>query len=210
MIITLVTDTFNINNNGTTVSAMRFAEALLKRGHNIRVLTCGDPSKSGIDQNTGFEMFYVPELKIPIASRFAHAQNTLFAKPVHTTVEKAVSDADVVHIFQPWPLGSAAQKVSKRMGVPAIAAFHVQPENITYNIGLRWFPPATHLIYFLLYLLFYRRFSHIHCPSKFIAAQLAAMDTRHNFTLFPTVFIRLFVPLINTKIITVSGSKYSW
>jgi len=28
MVITLVNDTFNINNNGTTISAMRFAEAL--------------------------------------------------------------------------------------------------------------------------------------------------------------------------------------
>ena len=47
MVITLVTDTFNINNNGTTISAMRFAEALVERGHQIRVITGGDPSESG-------------------------------------------------------------------------------------------------------------------------------------------------------------------
>ena len=29
MIITLIIDTFNVHNNGTTVSAMRFATALL-------------------------------------------------------------------------------------------------------------------------------------------------------------------------------------
>jgi len=56
---------------------MRFAEALLQRGHQIRMLTCGDPSTSGKDKDTGFEMFYLPELKIPIASRLAHKQNTL-------------------------------------------------------------------------------------------------------------------------------------
>jgi len=33
MIIVLVTDTFNINNNGVTISAMRFAESLTKHGH---------------------------------------------------------------------------------------------------------------------------------------------------------------------------------
>lgn len=172
MIITLVNDTFNINNNGTTISSIRFAEALSQHGHQIRVITCGDPSKSGIDHNTGFEMFYLPELKIPIATKLAHKQHTLFAKPVRATLEKAISGSDVVHIYQPWPLGSAAQRVAKRMKIPAIAAFHIQPENITFNIGLKWFPPVAHLIYFLFYLFFYRRFSHIHCPSKFIAAQL--------------------------------------
>ena len=32
MIVTLVVDTFGINNNGTTISAMRFAESLTERG----------------------------------------------------------------------------------------------------------------------------------------------------------------------------------
>lgn len=172
MIITLVNDTFNINNNGTTISSMRFAEALAQRGHQIRVITCGDPSKSGRDPETGFEMYYLPELKIPIATWLAHRQNTLFAKPVRSVLEKAIAGSDVVHIYQPWWLGSAAQKIARRMKIPAIAAFHIQPENITYNIGLKRLPVAAHLTYFMLYLFFYHRFSHIHCPSKFIAAQL--------------------------------------
>ncbi|HPT78587.1 MAG TPA: glycosyltransferase [Candidatus Atribacteria bacterium] len=172
MVITLVNDTFNINNNGTTISAMRFAEVLARRGHQIRILTCGDPAKSGKDQNTGFEMFYLPEFKIPIASRLAHKQNTLFAKPVRSILEKAISGSDVVHIYQPWALGRSAQKAARRMNIPAIAAFHIQPENITYNIGLKSVPLVGHLVYFMFYLLFYRRFTHIHCPSKFIAAQL--------------------------------------
>ncbi len=35
-------------------------------------------------------------------------------------------------------------------------------------------------MYFLLYLAFYRRFKHIHCPSKFIAAQLRSHGYRAN------------------------------
>jgi len=115
-------------------------------------------------------MFYLPELKIPIASRLAHKQNTLFAKPVRSILKKAISGSDVVHIYQPWPLGSAAQRVARQMNIPAIAAFHIQPENITFNIGLKRFSPAAHLTYFLFYLFFYRRFSHIHCPSKLLRA----------------------------------------
>ncbi|HHW47014.1 MAG TPA: glycosyltransferase [Clostridiaceae bacterium] len=172
MIITLVVDTFGVNNNGTTISAMRFAKSLAERGHTVRILACGDPDNSGIDPEHGYELFYVPELVIPIVSRVARKHNTLFAKPVKSVLEKAITGADIVHIYQPWPLGWAAERIARKLGIPSIASFHVQPENITYNIGLGWFPLAAHIVYYLLYFIFYRRFSHIHCPSKFIAAQL--------------------------------------
>lgn len=171
MIITLVIDTFNVNNNGTTISAMRFASGLIARGHTVRVVACGDPA-GATPERDGPEMFYVPELVVPIASRLAHRQNTVFAKPVRDVLIAAITGADVVHIYQPWPLGRAAQRIARRLGVPAIAAFHIQPENVTYNIGLGWFRPAAHLVYFLLRLAFYGRFADIHCPSTFIAAQL--------------------------------------
>ncbi|HHW46889.1 MAG TPA: glycosyltransferase [Clostridiales bacterium] len=176
MVITLVIDTFYMHNNGITTSAMNFAFELKKRGHSVRVLTCGDPANSGVDEN-GLEMYYLPELKIPIATYFAHKQNTLFAKPIEKTLEKAISGADVVHIYEPWPLGRKAGKIARRFGVPTIAAFHIQPENITYNIGLK-LPLFAHIVYFLMFLLFYRKFSHIHCPSKFIAAQLRSHGYR--------------------------------
>ncbi|NLN40827.1 MAG: glycosyltransferase [Clostridiales bacterium] len=172
MIITIVNDTFGINNNGTTISAMRFSKALVERGHRVRIVACGDPDNSGIDPEHGYELFYVPELVVPIASKLAHKQNTLFAKPDKSVLEKAIKGVDIVHIYQPWPLGFQAEKIARKLGVPCIAAFHIQPENITYNIGLGRIPFLAHLVYYLLYLFFYRRFSHIHCPSKFIAAQL--------------------------------------
>jgi 1-acyl-sn-glycerol-3-phosphate acyltransferase len=172
MIITLVTDTFDVGNNGTTVSAMRFAASLISRGHTVRVVACGEPGDATGPGQDGPQMFWVPELVVPIASRLAHRQNTVFAKPVREVLVAAIKGADVVHIYQPWPLGRAAERTARQLGVPAIAAFHVQPENITYNIGLGWFPPAAHFVYVLLRLVFYRRFADIHCPSTFIAAQL--------------------------------------
>lgn len=54
MIITIINDTFGINNNGTTISAMRFSKALVERGHTVRIVTCGDPDKSGIDDEHGY------------------------------------------------------------------------------------------------------------------------------------------------------------
>src|SRR4051794_28984493 len=103
MIITLVIDTFNVNNNGTTISAMRFAASLMSRGHTVRVVACGEPgdARQGTGRGSeGPELFCVPELVVPIASRLAHRQNTLFAKPVRDVLIAAIKGADVVHIYQ--------------------------------------------------------------------------------------------------------------
>ena len=169
VIVTLVIDTFRVNNNGTTISADRFADALVARGHTVRVVAGRNP---GGGAETDVEMYWVPELVVPIASRLAHRQSTHFAKPVRDVLTRAIQDADVVHIYQPWALGRAAERIARQSGVPAVAAFHIQPENITYNIGLGWFRPAAHFLYVLMRVLFYRRFADIHCPSTFIAAQL--------------------------------------
>ena len=120
MIITLVIDTFNVGNNGTTISAMRFADGLVARGHTVRVVACGDPSDAPGRGSQEPEMYWVPELKLPIASRLAHRQNTKFAKPARKVLLAAIQGADVVHIYQPWPLGRAAQRIARRLGVPAM------------------------------------------------------------------------------------------
>ncbi|GIF72549.1 hypothetical protein Asi02nite_20670 [Asanoa siamensis] len=167
----MVTDTFDVGNNGITVSAMRFAANLIARGHTVRVVACGEPGAVS-PLPGGPEMFWVPELVVPVATRLAHRQHTAFGRPDRETLVAAIKDADVVHIYQPWPLGRAAERIAREIGVPAVAGFHIQPENITYNLGLGRFPPAARLVYFLLRVLFYGRFADIHCPSTFIAAQL--------------------------------------
>src|SRR4051794_22729737 len=127
MIITLVVDTFDVGNNGTTISAVRFAEALVGRGHTVRVVACGDGAATAPN---GVRMYWVPELVVPVASRLAHRQHTVFARPVRDVLVAAISGADVVHVYQPWALGWSARRVAARLGVPAVAAFHIQPENI--------------------------------------------------------------------------------
>jgi hypothetical protein len=52
------------------------------------------------------------------------------------------------------------------------AAFHFQPENATWNIGLGKLEFVNRTIYRHLYHSFYKRFDDIHCPSRFIAGDL--------------------------------------
>ena len=62
--------------------------------------------------------------------------------------------------------------IAKEMGKPVTAAFHVQPENITSTIHLGKNKKANELLYEWFRDDFYNEFTHIHCPSPFIAGQL--------------------------------------
>lgn len=170
MKILLVMDQFDEGNNGTTISARRFAEGLEKAGNEVLVIGAGSSSekKYGVDS---YPMG-------PIVSHFVKTQGMVFAKPDKDIIRKAVSSVDVIHFYTPFILSMATLKIAEEMGVPHTAAFHVQPENITYSIGLGTKKKVNDFIYEFYRDKFYNRFSHIHCPSNFIANQLKS----HGYT----------------------------
>ncbi|MCI9272795.1 MAG: glycosyltransferase family 4 protein [Clostridiales bacterium] len=163
MIIVLVIDSFDHLNNGTTMTAYRFAEMLKKRGHTVRVVSIGEE---------GPGRYPVEEWNLPVAKKIANRQGFAFAKPDPEVFRKAFDGADVAHFLVPLMMECKAAKVAKEMGIPCSGAFHLQPENITYILHLSGWKSLPRWIYRFFYNVFYDRFDHIHCPSKFIADQL--------------------------------------
>lgn len=163
MTIVLAADQFDSLNNGTTVSAYRFAQNLRSRGHTVRVLTTGKP---------GEDKYILPLLHIPIVSPIAKTQGIIFSKAVPEVIRDALKGADIIHFYLPFPMARVAETIAREMGVPCIAGFHVQAENITYNIGLGKSERASRFFYRFLYKYFFNRFADIHCPSRFIAGEL--------------------------------------
>lgn len=164
MKILFVIDQFDSANNGTTISARRFADALISRGNEVRVVSCG---------KSGGNKYGVPEIHLlPLADRIVKSQGMQFAKPVPAQLKKALAWADVVHFFMPFPLSMKGLSLAEKMGIPHTAAFHVQPENITFTIGMGNSGLINDHIYNRFRDRFYNRFTHIHCPSNFIADEL--------------------------------------
>jgi hypothetical protein len=162
MVIVLVIDRYDQLNNGTTMTAYRFAKMLEKRGHEVRVVAVGDPSVNP---------YAVQEFKSPV-SPIAHSQGFLFAKPDKAVFKKAFAGADLVHFLLPLPFEKSAYKYLRQMDIPMSAAFHLQPENITFITHTDWCPALARGIYKFFNWYFYQYFTHIHCPSRFIADQL--------------------------------------
>lgn len=190
--IVFVTDMFDVEKNGIVTSARRMCAQLRSQGHTVRVVSAGTKNiaASGDEDSTKVHVrqlgddvdddledrYVVRELHIPVVNRFAKKQSFVFGTPKISTLREAFEDADVVHFFMPMMLEQVGVRVAKRMGLPVTAAFHIQPENITYNIsprlqGVDW---AANRVYKVLYEIFYDSFPFIHCPTEFIKEQLVA------------------------------------
>lgn len=171
MKILLVIDQFDNSNNGTTISARRFAKGLQEAGNEVYVVSTGNSKNE--------YKFNLKELPLPPGiSHLIKSQGMSFAVPNTEILEKAISSVDVVHFYMPFFISKAGLKICEKLHVPHTAAFHVQPENITYSIGLGTKTKVNDLIYTHYRDSFFNRFTHIHCPSEFIANELK----KHGYT----------------------------
>ena len=161
MKILIVIDQFDNSNNGTTISARRFAKGLQDAGNEVYVVSTGDKQ--------GEYKFNLKELPLPPGiSHIIRSQGMSFAIPNTEILEKAISSVDVVHFYMPFWLSKSGLKICEKLNKPHTAAFHVQPENITYTIGLGTKTKVNDFIYNHYRDTFFNRFKHIHFPSQFI------------------------------------------
>ena len=164
MKIFIVIDQYDEANHGTTISARRFVANLKKRGHEVRVISTGKEEEG---------KYSVDKIKlVPIVNKIVTSQGMEFAKADEEKLREAIKWAEVVHFYMPFWLSIKGMKIAKEMNKPMTSAFHVQPENITYTIGLGKKEKVNDTIYTLFKKVFFDEFNHIHCPSKFIADEL--------------------------------------
>lgn len=163
MKILIVIDQYDNLSNGTTISAKRFVDGLRKNGNEVQILSTGKDEEN---------KFVLKTYKFPkVIDKYFKANEMVFAKPDENVMRKVFANQDVIHFYMPFNLARKGVKIAEEMHIPHTTAFHVQPENITYAVGLG----TNHKINDKIYTYFrsyYNKFRHIHCPSNFIANQL--------------------------------------
>ncbi len=159
--IAYVVDTFDGRKNGGTVSAVRFVEGLRAR-HDVTVVTTG----AGAEGRVVLPSFYPP-----FFARVMREMGFVFAVPRRRTLEEVFRRSDVVHVQFPFWLGMRAAAVARRLGTPLVAAFHVQPENMFLNIGIRS-GALEEWTYRLFISKLFSRADALVCPSAFALGEL--------------------------------------
>lgn len=158
--IVMVVDTSGNRGNGTSNSALQWAEELERQGHTVRLVGIGAPEYPARVNH------------VPLVSWVAKKQQMQFAEPSDTLFRAAFLGADVVHIYTPFRFGSRACHIARRMGVAVTAGYHVQPENVTYSAGpLKYVPGIDSFIYWLFKHWLFKNIDHIHIPTE-LGAQL--------------------------------------
>ena len=163
MKILLVIDTYDTNNNGTSISAQRFAAVLREHGNEVRILTIGEPAP---------DKFVLKEFKVPLFNDLIHSHGFQFAQVDLDIIREAVAWADIVHCMMPFALETATKLIADQMHKPSTAAFHIQPENMTSSVGLGKAEWLNNRFYYTFRFLLYQHFNHIHVPSQFMADEL--------------------------------------
>ncbi len=164
MKILLVVDQFDEPNNGTTISARRFAKTLEKEGHEVQIAAIGEE----LENKHTMEEYNL----IPIIKELVHSHGMKFAKPDDEKLRAAIKEVDIVHCYTPFLLSLHAVKIAKELGVPATTAFHVMPEVITSALKMGKVKMLNERLYKDFNEIFFKYFNHIHCPSQFIANEL--------------------------------------
>ncbi len=124
--IAFVTDTVAGKLGGGVVAGRYLVDALRRR-HRVTVVA---------SDVTTPEDLRVPGFQLPLRS-MREMQFTM-ARPDRPRMAQLFRDVDVVHVQFPFWLGVAAVDEARRAQKPVVAAFHVQPENLLSNLGLRW------------------------------------------------------------------------
>lgn len=125
MRIAFVTDTYEDGIAGGAVTGVRFVEALRRR-HQVTVLATGAEAPGKVR---------LPGFQVPL--RAMRENRITFGWPSRAILAPVYAEVDLVHVQFPFYLGFGAAKLACEMGVPLVSAFHVQPENLLYNINLR-------------------------------------------------------------------------
>jgi len=142
---------------GGLVAARRLIEAL---GPHHDVLTMGVGG-----------MVPLEAVRVPLFDGLVRKNGFVFAHPDDEAIRRALAWADVVHLQFPTALSFRVLRWARSMGVPVVAAHHVQAENLLRNVGLdvpwvaRWLRRCAvrH---------FFSRATAVVCPTRFAKREL--------------------------------------
>ncbi len=169
MVITFVLDMFGSSNNGTTVTCMRTARLLRERGNEVRIIAYIPKDHEDLSM---YKVLPCDRVVIPFFDKLILDNGMVIAKGDYKTIAEFIKGSDIVHCMLPFYLEKQVRRVATVMGIPVTSAFHVQPENVSYNLNLGKIKPFNSLIYFLFNKWLYRYTRLVHTPSEMMKDQM--------------------------------------
>jgi len=154
--IVFVADNVDGEKSGGVVSTRRFID-YFKKTDDLTIISTGKEEENKVV----FPAFY-----LPFAKQQMQEMDFLFAWPNKKKLTAAIKEADLVHIQFPFFLGYQALKIARKLNKPVVIGFHVQPENLMWNIGLDY-DWLNAFLYRFFIKIFYNKADLVISPSEF-------------------------------------------
>jgi glycosyltransferase involved in cell wall biosynthesis len=166
--IAIVLDPWDFPFNGTVVSTRRFVNALIDQGHEFVELAT-EARETATDANPRVASFR--RLSLPGLNHVMTLNKSPLGLPDRERIRELLAGCDLLHVQYPFFIGGAAITIAREMGIPVLSSFHVQPENILRNLGLRsdWLARMVSKIWMHFH---YRHSEKVIAPSPFASGLL--------------------------------------
>lgn len=159
--------------NGLAASARRTIMLLREWGHDVRVLSA--PPRHGDDCGVGVPDYPLPHLRIPLVAPLIASQGYAFARSDRRQVDRALAWADLVHLEEPFMLQAVVARHARARGVPALATYHIHPENLTASVCLDRCAVLNRFILEVWKRFIFNRCGALQCPSGSVWHRLAPL-----------------------------------
>lgn len=162
--------------NGLAASARRTIALLREHGHHVRVLSA--LPRDGDDCGVGMPEYVLPPLRIPLVDPLIASQGYAFARAKRREIERALAWADVVHLEEPFMLQAVVARRARARGVPALATYHIHPENLTVSVYLDRCALLNRVILELWKRAIFNRSDLVQCPSRSVYERVLKLCVR--------------------------------
>ena len=169
--------------NGLAASARRTIALLREHGHYVRVLSV--LPRNGDDCGVGMPEYALPPLRIPLVDPLIASQGYAFARAKRREIERALAWADVVHLEEPFMLQAVVARRARARGVPALATYHIHPENLTASVYLDRCALLNRVILELWKRAIFNRSDLVQCPSRSVYERVSKLCVRAPLLLLP-------------------------
>lgn len=118
--------------NGLSTSVKNTLRALREKGIDARLMSVRNEDPDGPQPDFPLEHF-----KFPIFEPIIRANGFCYAKIDRKRIREALEWADVIHFEEALLLERIIVRMARRRGKACVGTFHLYPQNITANLGLR-------------------------------------------------------------------------
>ena len=122
--------------------------------------------------------YVLPPLRIPLVDPLIASQGYAFARAKRREIERALAWADVVHLEEPFMLQAVVARRARARGVPALATYHIHPENLTASVYLDRCALLNRVILELWKRAIFNRSDLVQCPSRSVYERVSKLRVR--------------------------------